>query len=221
MITGSRRGEVSALRWRHVDSDRAILWVLGCTLDTDAFIFSTAPDASTPHASRAISQRYRRMALKLKLRSTRIHSLRHYSATELVAAGVDIRTVAGRLGRGSGDATTLKVCAAWVDEADRRAAATMANIMPRPVVVRQARGEYEKIAASLRDAVQAGRLKPGDQLPTVAELAAAHTIAAGTVHRALALLKEEHLIKVRRGRRATVMAGFLHRHVRAFGGASA
>lgn len=27
MITGSRRGGVSALRWRHVDFDRAILWI--------------------------------------------------------------------------------------------------------------------------------------------------------------------------------------------------
>jgi hypothetical protein len=34
-------------------------------------------------------------------------------------------------------------------------------------------------------------------------------------------LKEQDIIEVTRGRRATVMAGFLHRHVRAFGGASA
>ncbi len=27
MITGSRRGEISALRWHHVDFDRAIVWV--------------------------------------------------------------------------------------------------------------------------------------------------------------------------------------------------
>jgi integrase len=253
MITGSRRGEVSALRWRHVDTDRAVLWIhrsnaqtkagikeketktgqrrkvaldpyttellaehrklweqqcadLGCALDPDAFVFSPAPDGSTPHAPRAISQRYRRMAIKLKLRSTRIHSLRHYSATELVAAGVDLRTVAGRLGHGSGGATTLKVYAAWVDEADRRAATTMASIMPRPVAVQQARGEYEKIAASLRDDIRAGRLKPGDQLPTVAELAVAHTVAVGTAHRAMALLKNEHLIEITRGRRATVAA---------------
>lgn len=165
MITGSRRGEVSALRWRHVDFDRAIIWVhcsnaqtsggvreketktgqrrkvaldpetlalltqhrklweqhcasLGCDVDDDAFVFSPAPDGSAPYAPRSLTQRYRRMAIKLKLRSTRLHSLRYYSATELVAAGVDLRTVAGRLGHGSGGATTLKVYAAWVDEAD-------------------------------------------------------------------------------------------------------
>ncbi|WP_218130031.1 tyrosine-type recombinase/integrase [Pseudonocardia oroxyli] len=31
---------------------------------------------------------------------TTYHKLRHYSATELIAAGVDPRTVAGRLGHG-------------------------------------------------------------------------------------------------------------------------
>ncbi|HYZ07962.1 MAG TPA: tyrosine-type recombinase/integrase [Pseudonocardiaceae bacterium] len=254
MVTGSRRGEVSALRWRNVDFDRAIIWVhrsnaqtkagvreketktgqrrkvaldsetlallinhrqlweqrcmsLGCTLESDAFLFSPAPDGATAYAPRSLSQKYRRMATKLKLRSTRLHSLRHYSATELVAAGVDLRTVAGRLGHGSGGATTLKVYAAWVDEADRRAATTMANIIPRPVPVQSARGPYERIAATLRDDIHAGRLKPGDQLPTVAELAVANTVAVGTAHRAMALLKDEGLIDVTRGRRAIVVAG--------------
>jgi hypothetical protein len=132
--------------------------------------------------------------------------LRHYSATELVAAGVDLRTVAGRLGHGSGGATTLKVYAAWVNEADQRAAATMARIMPRPVPAQQSREPYENIAASLRDDIRAGRLKPGDQLPTVAELALTHTVAVGTAHRAMAFLKDECLIEVTRGRRATVAA---------------
>ena len=67
---------------------------LGAVLTLDAFVFSNHPDGSQPYAPRAINQRYRKLALKLKLRSTRLHSLRHYSATELVAAGVDIRTVA-------------------------------------------------------------------------------------------------------------------------------
>ena len=105
---------------------------LGVALDGDAFLFSTAPDNSTPLLPRSVTQRYRRMAIRLKLRSTRLHSLRHYSATELLAAGVDLRTVAGRLGHGSGGATTLKVYAAWVEQADRKAADTIAEILPKP-----------------------------------------------------------------------------------------
>ena len=61
-------------------------------------------------------------AAGLARRAGRLHSLRHYSATELIAAGTDVRTVAGRLGHGSGGATTLKIHAAWVDEAGQRAA---------------------------------------------------------------------------------------------------
>jgi len=146
------------------------------------------------------------MAIKLGLRSTRRHSLRHYSAAELVAAGVDLRTVAGRLGHGNGGATTLKVYAAWVDEADRRAATTMASIIPRPVPGQPFRGAYQKLAESLRDDIYTGRLKPGDRLPTITELAVANTLAVGTAHRAVALLKDEGLIDVTRGRRAIVTA---------------
>jgi integrase len=78
---------------------------LRCELARDAYLFFPAPDGTTPFVPGSITQRYRWMATKLKLRSTRLHSLRHYSATELIAAGVDIRTVAGRLGHGSGGAT--------------------------------------------------------------------------------------------------------------------
>jgi integrase len=255
MLTGPRRGEVSALRWRHVDFDRGLLTIhrsnaqpksglkekgtktgqarkialdqhtvglltthrelfesrcteLGCTLSPDAFVFSPAPDGSAPFLPRAISQRYRRLALRLKLRSTRLHSLRHYSATELVAAGVDIRTVAGRLGHGSGGATTLKVYAGWVNEADRRAADTMATIVPKPVPAPVLpRGPYETIAENLREQIRSGALPPGAQLPTVAQLAVANTVAVGTAHRAVTILKAEGLIEVARGKRAVVLNG--------------
>ena len=153
-----------------------------------------------------MTQKYRLMATKLRLRSTRLHSLRHYSATELLAAGIDLRTVAGRLGHGDGT-TTLRTYAAWVAAADRRAAEQMAVIMP--VVTPQPtrpRGPYESIADALRDDISTGRLKPGDQLPTVVQLAAQYTVAAGTAHRAMATLAAERLITVTRGRRATVAA---------------
>jgi len=61
-----------------------------------------------------------------------LHALRHYTATELLTAGVDLRTVAGRLGHGGGGATTLRTYAAWVGEADRRAAELLSTRMTRP-----------------------------------------------------------------------------------------
>lgn len=56
--------------------------------------------------------------------------------------------------------------AAWGDGADRRAAATMAGIMPKPVPVQPSRGLYEIIAAlSLRWDIRPGSPKPGAFCP--------------------------------------------------------
>lgn len=76
-----------------------------------------------------MTQRYDRMAERLGIKTT-LHNLRHYSATELISAGVDLRTVAGRLGHSGGGATTLRRYAAWVAEADQRAAITLKGRMP-------------------------------------------------------------------------------------------
>jgi len=178
---------------------------LGVDLSRDAFVFSGSPDLSTPLLPSTITQRYRRLARRLGLRSTRIHALRHYSATELLTAGIDLRTVAGRLGHGSGGATTLRFYAAWVDEADRRAADAIADLMPRPDPTRRTpRNPYEKLAAELRVAIERGDLTPGQPLPTAIELAAQHNVSAGTVNRAIALLKETGQVDARRGKRAVV-----------------
>jgi DNA-binding GntR family transcriptional regulator len=67
-------------------------------------------------------------------------------------------------------------------------------------------GPYETIAEALREQIRSGQLKPGDQLPTLAELAVANTVAVGTAHRALPLLMSEGLVTIARGRRAIVSA---------------
>jgi len=137
-----------------------------------------------------VSQRYSRLAQRLGIKTT-IHKLRHYSATELISAGVDVRTVAGRLGHGGGGTTTLRVYAAWVSEADQRAA----------------RNPYEVVAAALRSQILSGSLLPaGSLMPSRKELAQSYHIAVGTAHRAVALLGEWGLIDIRRGHRAVVVA---------------
>jgi integrase len=92
----------------------------------DAYIFSYAPDHSRPCSPDGLTHRYSKMTASLGL-DTHIHELRHYSATELLAAGVDLRTVAGRLGHAGGGVTTLRVYAAWVRSADEQAAALLAS----------------------------------------------------------------------------------------------
>lgn len=177
---------------------------LGIELAADGYVFSNAPDGSTSLLPRSVSQRYRRLAQRLKLQSTRLHSLRHYNATELITAGVDLRTVAGRLGHGNG-ATTLRVYAAWVAAADKQAATTIADVTPRPdPTKREPRSPYEKIAAELRAQINSGQLAPGMELPTAAELSILHHVSVGTASRAVALLKTEGLVAASRGRRAVV-----------------
>lgn len=104
---------------------------LGIEPDDAAYVFSYEPDHSRPCNPDGVSHRYVRMCARLGIDS-HIHALRHYSATELISSGVDVRTVAGRLGHGGGGTTTLRVYAAWVAESDKRAAGILASKMARP-----------------------------------------------------------------------------------------
>ena len=105
---------------------------LGADLAPETFVFAggRSPDHSAPYSPHAVSSRYVDMAKRLGI-VTHIHALRHYSATELLTAGVDLRTVAGRLGHGGGGSTTLRVYAAWVAASDRKAAELLRSRLPR------------------------------------------------------------------------------------------
>lgn len=72
---------------------------IGTTLTDDTFVFFYAPDYRRHRDPDGISHRYLQMTGNVGI-DTHLHALRHYSATELIAAGVDGRTVAGRLGPG-------------------------------------------------------------------------------------------------------------------------
>ncbi len=163
------------------------------------------------HLPSTITQRYGRLARRAKLRSTRLHALRHYTATELLTAGVDLRTVAGRLGHGSGGATTLRFYAAWVSEADHRAAAAIGQLMPRPTrSTPEPQNPYELLAAKLRADIESGVLAPGALIPTCADLASAHGISHATANRAIALLRDEGLVRSKRGQRSEVVIALRH-----------
>jgi DNA-binding GntR family transcriptional regulator len=69
---------------------------------------------------------------------------------------------------------------------------------------------YRRIAADLRAAIRCGALKEGDYLPTLVEIAERYEVAAGTAHRALAVLADEGRVAVSRGRRAVVLCLVSH-----------
>lgn len=182
----------------------------GTELDPDGYVFSDSPDHSTPWRPDTVTQRFGRLRDRLNI-PTSLHKLRHYSATELILAGVDPATVAGRLGH-SNASTTLRFYTAWVSEADQRAAKTLVPRLPkRPQVLNRSdrakvspENPYEVIAAGLREAIRAGELRPGEPIPPEKQLAAAHVVSAGTAHRAVELLKSWGLVDASRGKRATV-----------------
>jgi len=186
---------------------------LDMDLPADAFMFSPSVDGSTHLRPSTVGQRYSRLARRLGIKTT-IHKLRHYSATELIAGGVDVRTVAGRLGHGGGGTTTLRVYAAWVSEADQRASSGLLSRLPqRPTTApgsvdsaeRRPRNPYEVVAADLRSQILVADLASGSLLPSRKELAQSYNVAVGTAHRAVVLLEQWGLVHIRHSHRAVVL----------------
>ena len=188
---------------------------LGFTLPDDARMFSRDPDGRTWPKPDTVSQRYERMCARLGW-NLNIKELRHYSATELIASGVDLRTVAGRLGHSGGGVTTLRVYTAFRPEADARAATTLGARLPLPLgltppgspvvapELAEHTGPYQRIAADLRGAIDCGALSPGDPIPTLKTLATKYDVAVGTAQRAVTLLASTGDVVVQSGRRTTV-----------------
>jgi GntR family transcriptional regulator len=61
------------------------------------------------------------------------------------------------------------------------------------------RPKYQRIADSLREAIQSGEYAPGDRLPGENELMAAHGVARMTARQALSVLRDEGVAEARKG----------------------
>ena len=73
-----------------------------------------------------------------------------------------------------------------------------------PIDPRDARPIYEQIIDSIKEQVIKGSLKPGDQLPSVRQLAAMLTVNANTVMKAYSELEREEVIETIRGKGAFI-----------------
>lgn len=93
----------------------------GASLSPASFLFSHEVDFSKPWRPNYATLAFGRLRDELGLDGVKLHHLRHFSATQLLTAGIDIRTVSGRLGHANAS-TTLDIYAEFVEAADERAA---------------------------------------------------------------------------------------------------
>jgi integrase len=103
---------------------------LGVKLNPDACIWSSSPDGLSPLRPGSVTTRFIALRNDLGLKHIRLHHLRHFAATVMLAGGVDVRTVAGRLGH-SRPTLTLQTYAHVMDATDRQAAEVVGGSISR------------------------------------------------------------------------------------------
>jgi integrase len=118
---------VSLLRHHRAKVDE---WASGArvAVQPDGFVFSHTPDASKPFRPDNVTGFFTRVRNSLGLREVSLHDLRHFTATQLIGAGVDVRTVAGRLGH-SDPSVTLRVYSHALEDRDRAAAEIIGRVL--------------------------------------------------------------------------------------------
>jgi integrase len=100
----------------------------GCELDRDAFVFSADADCVMPWRPNCVTKQFIKARRAANLPHFRLHDLRHFMTTQMLAAGVPIATVSQRLSHARAS-TTLNVYAHAVPGSDRNAAETLAAIL--------------------------------------------------------------------------------------------
>ena len=100
---------------------------VGVDLSDSAFVFAHDPLGEAPWDPNWVTKKVAEIARAAGVAMT-VKSLRHDSASQLLAGGIDLRNTAARLGHGGGGATTLRHYADPVSEVDRRAAAYLARL---------------------------------------------------------------------------------------------
>jgi integrase len=99
----------------------------GTVVGQHGFVWSQEVDASLPYRPIRVSGTFRTVRDKLELKNVTFHGLRHFSATALAGRGVDIRTIAGRLGHANPN-LTLRTYSHFLEVADREAADAMGKL---------------------------------------------------------------------------------------------
>jgi integrase len=112
---------------RHRTSVDALAVELRLEVPANAFIFSRSPAGSAPFRPDVVSKLTKKAAKAAGV-DTHLHALRHFSATQAIAAGFDPVTVAGRLGHRD-SSITLKVYSHVLESRDRDLAAALGRVL--------------------------------------------------------------------------------------------
>src|SRR5207302_10835129 len=112
------------------------------SLRADAFVFSPRLDGAAPYRPYNVTSFFVRVRESVGLEHLDLHHLRHFTATQLAASGIDVRTIAGRLGHAN-PAITLRVYSHFLEVADREAASRMGRVLA-PVENRSEKSERSK-----------------------------------------------------------------------------
>ena len=118
---------VGALR-SHLLRAHEIACTVGRSVVAEDLIFTNDGHARQPWRPELVSRRWERLRRKAGVGGVRLHDLRHFVATELLSAGIDVRTVANRLGHAR-TSTTLDIYWAWVPARDRDAALHLQTVL--------------------------------------------------------------------------------------------
>jgi integrase len=109
----------------------------GVSLPDASYVFGRSPGAIEPCVPNDVTKDFIQLRKQVGLEGVRLHDLRHFAATRMLAAGVPVRTVSGRLGHANA-ATTLGVYAHFVDASDRDAAAILGGFVGAPPAAAEA-----------------------------------------------------------------------------------
>src|SRR6266487_4217140 len=102
----------------------------GVRLWRDAYLFSADPEGRRPVRPQLMTKRFMAARDRLGLQGVRLHDLRHWAATSMLAAGVPVQTAAGRLG--NDPRTMLRVYSHFLPGEDREAGELLAGLVDGP-----------------------------------------------------------------------------------------
>ena len=103
----------------------------GVKLPGTAFVFSDSADSTKPWRPNRATLAFRRICDDIDVSNVRLHDLRHFAATRLLAAGVPVKTVSARLGHANAS-TTLNIYAHFLESSDETAAQVLGDLLDGP-----------------------------------------------------------------------------------------